>query len=80
MDSIFDFGQINAGVDVYGSDGTRVGTITAIQTDYVVVGVVTQQDDLLSSDYSLPTSDCYIPISAITSDGDGTVYVTVASD
>lgn len=76
MDSMFETGQITAGIDVYGADGNKVGTIVSTQTDYIVV----EQEVFASSDYSFPTTDYYIPISAIVSLDDGKVYLTVATD
>src|SRR5688572_8989747 len=79
MDNIIEAGQITTGIDVYGADGARVGTVTATQTDYVIVSTV-DGDVLLSNTYELPATECHIPISAIGKADDRAVYLNVASD
>lgn len=69
MDGMFAIGRITAGIDVYGADGGKVGTIVAIQTDYVVV----QQEGFVAG-------ACSIPTSAIVSVDDGKAYLNAATD
>jgi uncharacterized protein (TIGR02271 family) len=61
--------QINDGDDVYGSDGTKVGTVSEVQSGYFVV----------EKGFFFPT-DYYIPMSAVASAGDAQVYLNVAGD
>jgi uncharacterized protein (TIGR02271 family) len=60
---------ITGGTDVFGADGAKVGSVSAVEGDYLVV----------SKGFFFPT-DYYIPTSAInTVDEDG-VYLTVSKD
>ena len=61
--------QVNVGDDVYGSDGDKVGTVAEVQSSYLVV----------EKGFFFPT-DYYIPMSAVTSAGDGQVQLNVARD
>src|SRR5687767_6253014 len=61
--------QINVGDDVYGSDGDKVGTVADVQSSYLVV----------EKGFFFPT-DYYIPMSAVTSAGNGQVQLNVAKD
>jgi uncharacterized protein (TIGR02271 family) len=61
--------QINAGDDVYGSDGEKVGTVAEVQASYLVV----------EKGFFFPT-DYYIPMSAVARAGEGQVYLNVAKD
>ena len=61
--------QINVGDDVYGSDGDKVGTVAEVQPSYIVV----------EKGFFFPT-DYYIPMSAVTTAGDGQVSLNVARD
>ena len=61
--------QINVGDDVYGSDGDKVGTVAEVQPSYIVV----------EKGFFFPT-DYYIPMSAVTSAGDGQVTLNVVKD
>jgi len=61
--------QINVGDDVYGSDGDKVGTVAEVQPSYIVV----------EKGFFFPT-DYYIPMSAVSSAGDGQVTLNVAKD
>jgi uncharacterized protein (TIGR02271 family) len=61
--------QITVGDDVYGSDGDKVGTVAEVQSSYIVV----------EKGFFFPT-DYYIPISAVTSAGNGQVTLNVAKD
>jgi uncharacterized protein (TIGR02271 family) len=61
--------QINVGDDVYGSDGDKVGTVAEVQSSYIVV----------EKGFFFPT-DYYIPMSAVSSAGDGQVSLNVAKD
>ena len=61
--------QINVGDDVYGSDGDKVGTVAEVQPSYIVV----------EKGFFFPT-DYYIPMSAVSSAGDGQVSLNVAKD
>ncbi len=61
--------QINVGDDVYGSDGEKVGTVAEVQSSYLVV----------EKGFFFPT-DYYIPLSAVSSAGDGQVNLNVAKD
>jgi uncharacterized protein (TIGR02271 family) len=61
--------QINVGDEVYGSDGDKVGTVAEVQSSYLVV----------EKGFFFPT-DYYIPMSAVTSAGDGQVSLNVAKD
>src|ERR687890_1624504 len=61
--------QINVGDDVYGSDGDKVGTVAEVQSSYLVV----------EKGFFFPT-DYYIPMSAVSSAGDGQVTLNVAKD
>jgi len=60
---------INEGDEIYGSDGDKVGTVIAIQDNYVVV----------EKGWFFPT-DYYIPVSAIASYEDGRAYLNVTKD
>jgi uncharacterized protein (TIGR02271 family) len=60
---------VNEGDDVYGSDGDKVGSVIAVQNDYVVV----------EKGWFFPT-DYYIPASAIASANDGQIYLNVTKD
>jgi uncharacterized protein (TIGR02271 family) len=60
---------IRAGDDVYGSDGDKLGTVIAVESDYVVI----------EKGWFFPT-DYYIPVSAITSYEDGRAYLNVTKD
>ena len=61
--------QITVGDDVYGSDGEKVGTVAEVQSSYIVV----------EKGFFFPT-DYYIPMSAVTSAGNGQVTLNVAKD
>jgi uncharacterized protein (TIGR02271 family) len=61
--------QISVGDDVYGSDGDKVGTVAEVQTGYIVV----------EKGFFFPT-DYYIPMSAVSSAGDGQITLNVAKD
>ena len=61
--------QISEGTDVYGSDGDKVGSVVAVQPNYVVV----------EKGFFFPT-DYYIPTTAISSYDDGKVYLNVTKD
>src|SRR5215210_3645386 len=61
--------QINVSDDVYGSDGDKVGTVAEVQPSYIVV----------EKGFFFPT-DYYIPMSAVTSAGDGQVTLNVVKD
>ena len=61
--------QINVGDEVYGSDGDKVGTVAEVQPSYIVV----------EKGFFFPT-DYYIPMSAVSSAGDGQVSLNVAKD
>lgn len=61
--------NIAEGTDVYGSDGEKVGSISAVQANYVVV----------EKGFFFPT-DYYIPVSAITGVDDGRIYLNVTKD
>ncbi len=60
---------IAAGDEVYGSDGEKVGTISEVQRDYIVV----------EKGFFFPT-DYYIPINAIASASAGQVMLNVTKD
>src|SRR3712207_6009969 len=60
---------ITEGTDVYGSDGEKVGSVVAVQPNYVVV----------EKGFFFPT-DYYIPTSAVASYDDGRVYLSVTKD
>jgi uncharacterized protein (TIGR02271 family) len=60
---------VNEGDDVFGSDGDKVGSVIAVQNDYVVV----------EKGWFFPT-DYYIPASAIASANDGQIYLNVTKD
>ena len=61
--------QIQAGDDVYGSDGDKVGSIAEVQPGYLVV----------EKGFFFPT-DYYIPVNAITQAGNGQVVLNVTKD
>lgn len=61
--------SIAAGDEVYGSDGEKVGTISDVQRDYIVV----------EKGFFFPT-DYYIPVSAIASASAGQVMLNVTKD
>jgi uncharacterized protein (TIGR02271 family) len=61
--------QVSAGTDVYGSDGHKVGSVVAVQGNYIVV----------EKGFFFPT-DYYIPGNAINAvDNDG-IYLNVTKD
>ena len=61
--------NVTGGMDVFGADGEKVGSVSGVEGDYVVV----------SKGFFFPT-DYYIPVSAInTSDADG-LYLSVTKD
>jgi len=60
---------ITEGTDVYGSDGDKVGSVVAVQSNYIVV----------EKGFFFPT-DYYIPTSAIASYDDGKLYLSVTKD
>jgi len=62
-------GQIREGTDVYGIDGHKVGSVVAIQGNYLVV----------EKGFFFPT-DYYIPVSAINSLDGNNVYLNVSRD
>jgi len=61
--------EISEGTDVYGSDGDKVGSVVAVQPNYIVV----------EKGFFFPT-DYYIPTSAVSSYDDGKVYLNVTKD
>ena len=61
--------QISVGDEVYGSDGDKVGTVSEVQSGYIVV----------EKGFFFPT-DYYIPLSAIASAGNGQVYLSTTRD
>ena len=61
--------SISEGTDVYGSDGEKVGSVVAVQPNYVVV----------EKGFFFPT-DYYIPTSAVASAEEGRVYLNVTKD
>jgi uncharacterized protein (TIGR02271 family) len=61
--------QIGVGDEVYGSDGDKVGTVSEVQSGYIVV----------EKGFFFPT-DYYIPTSAIESVSGGQVSLNVAKD
>jgi len=61
--------NISEGTDVYGSDGEKVGSVVAVQPNYVVV----------EKGFFFPT-DYYIPTSSIASEDEGRVYLSVTKD
>src|SRR5829696_10425897 len=62
-------GQDLRGVDVYGADGDKVGTVSAVYPSYIVV----------EKGFFFPT-DYYIPMSAIASYDADRVYLSVSKD
>src|SRR3954467_14597064 len=58
--------DIGVGDDVYGSDGDKVGTVSEVQQDYLVV----------EKGFFFPT-DYYIPASAVASASTGQVVLNV---
>jgi uncharacterized protein (TIGR02271 family) len=60
---------IAEGMDVYGSDGDKVGSVVAVQPNYVVV----------EKGFFFPT-DYYIPLSAISTFDDGKIFLNVSKD
>ena len=64
-----DMSQITAGTDVYGSDGDKLGTVAEVARDYLVV----------EKGFFFPT-DYYIPLTAITSVGNGQVSLNMTKD
>ncbi len=62
-------GSIVEGTDVYGSDGDKVGSIVAVQPNYLVV----------EKGFFFPT-DYYIPVSAVSGVQEGGVYLNVTKD
>jgi uncharacterized protein (TIGR02271 family) len=61
--------QINVGDDVYGSDGDKIGSVAEVQPSYIVV----------EKGFFFPT-DYYIPMSAVSSAGNGQITLNVAKD
>jgi uncharacterized protein (TIGR02271 family) len=61
--------QVSVGDEVYGSDGDKVGTVSEVQTGYIVV----------EKGFFFPT-DYYIPTSAIASASNGQVYLSTTKD
>jgi len=61
--------QISEGTDVYGSDGDKVGSVVAVQPNYIVV----------EKGFFFPT-DYYIPTSAVSNYEEGKVYLNVTKD
>jgi len=61
--------EIGIGDDVYGSDGDKVGSVSAVEQDYLVV----------EKGFFFPT-DYYIPASAVARTDDGQVHLTVDKD
>ena len=61
--------SITEGTDVYGSDGDKVGSVVAVQPNYIVV----------EKGFFFPT-DYYIPTSAVASFEDDRVYLNVTKD
>jgi len=61
--------QVSVGDEVYGSDGDKVGTVSEVQTGYIVV----------EKGFFFPT-DYYIPMSAVASADADRVYLTLAKD
>ncbi len=61
--------NISEGTDVYGSDGEKVGSVVAVQPNYVVV----------EKGFFFPT-DYYIPTSAVATYDEGRVYLNVTKD
>ena len=61
--------QVMVGDDVYGSGGEKVGAISSVQENYIVV----------EKGFFFPT-DYYIPFSAITSASDNRVTLNVTKD
>jgi len=64
-----DISNVRAGWDVYGSDGDKVGDVSDVGPNYVLV-----------TKGFLFTKDIYIPTSAITSIDQDRVYINVAKD
>ncbi len=62
-------GNITEGTDVYGSDGDKVGSIVAVQANYIVV----------EKGFFFPT-DYYIPVSAVSGVEEGRVTLNVTKD
>jgi len=69
MSSYNQMDAIAAGDEVYGSDGEKVGTISEVQRDYIVV----------EKGFFFPT-DYYIPVNAIASASSGQVMLNVTKD
>ncbi len=69
MDRTSNTFNISEGTDVYGSDGEKIGSVVAVQANYVVV----------EKGFFFPT-DYYIPMSAIASEDDGKAYLSVTKD
>ena len=61
--------NITGGTDVFGADGEKVGSVSGVEGDYLVV----------SKGFFFPT-DYYIPTSAITTADDDGVYLNVTKD
>ncbi len=59
--------NISRGMDVYGADGEKVGSVEDMRGDYVVV----------SKGFFFPT-DYFIPVSAINTESEGNLYLTVS--
>jgi uncharacterized protein (TIGR02271 family) len=60
---------IQAGDDVFGNDGEKVGTVSSVQSGYLIV----------EKGFFFPT-DYYIPMSAITTVDSGRVFLNVTKD
>jgi uncharacterized protein (TIGR02271 family) len=67
--SMMDVSQIQSGWDVYGSDGDKIGDVSDVGPNYVLV-----------TKGFLFTKDIYIPTSAITGIENERVYLNVAKD
>jgi uncharacterized protein (TIGR02271 family) len=61
--------NITGGMDVFGSDGDKVGSVSGVEGDYVIV----------SKGFFFPT-DYYIPVSAINTANEDGVYLNVSKD
>ncbi len=69
MDYADQVANISEGTDVYGSDGDKVGSVVAVQSNSLVI----------EKGFFIPT-DYYIPTSAISSYDDGKVYLNVTKE
>ncbi|MBA3377265.1 MAG: DUF2382 domain-containing protein [Chloroflexia bacterium] len=61
--------NLTQGMDVFGSDGEKVGSVQDVQGEYVIV----------SKGFFFPT-DYYIPFSALGNADEGSVYLNVTKD